>query len=193
MIRRIPLALAVACVALLASAQAATLPRQAPDFTIHLNGGKEIHLGAYKGKPLVVLFILTTCPHCQYTSGLLAKLYAEYHPRGLEVIDSAIDTGAEAFVPRFIQQFGPPFPVGFNTFNDAQDFMQHSPMLLMHMPGVLFIDRAGRIVAQYEGDDPLMADDVQEKTLRARIEQIVKPAGAASAKKAPAKTAAKKK
>jgi hypothetical protein len=53
------------------------------------------------------------------------------------------------------------------------------------MPGVVFIDRTGKIVAQNEGADPEMTGD-QEKYLRERIEQILKPA-------APAKKAAPKK
>jgi len=173
--------------ALLPAANAANVPRQASDLTIHMNGGKSVQVSSFKGKPTVVIFILTTCPHCQNTVGLLSKLYAEYHPRGLEVIASAIDQGAEAFVPGFIRQFGPAFQVGFDDFNSAQDFMQHSPMLIMHMPGVVFIDRTGKVLAQYEGDDPDMVDAVQEKNLRARIEQIMKPAAAAAPKKAPAK------
>lgn len=187
MIRRFSNLLTVA--AALSAATAATLPRQAPELTIHLNGGKSIQLSSYKGKAVVLAFILTTCSHCQATTGLLAKAQADYGPRGLQVLESAIDQGAEAFVPRFIQQFAPPFPVGFNDFNTAQEFMQHSPMLIMHMPGVVFIDRSGRIVAQYEGDDPDMMGD-QNKHLRERIEQILKPAGTAGA---PKKTGMKKK
>lgn len=184
MIRRFAPVFAIA--ASLSAAIAATLPRPATDLKINLNGGKSIQLASYRGKPVIVAFILTTCSHCQATTGLLSKLYAEYHPQGLEIFESAIDTGAEAFVPRFIQQFAPPFPVGFNDFNTAQAFMEHSPMLIMHMPGVVFIDRSGKIVAQYEGDDPDMMGD-QQKRLRERIEQILKPAAAAPAKKAPAK------
>jgi peroxiredoxin len=181
------LTLLLAAAALLPAANVAKLPRQASDLTIHMNGGKNVQLSSYKGKPTVMIFILTTCPHCQKTVGLLGKIYAEYHPRGLEVIASAIDLGAEAFVPRFIQQFGPPFPVGFNDDATAQTFLEHSPMLILHMPAMAFIDRTGKIVAQYEGDDPDMEDAVQEKNLRARIDQIMKPAAAPAAKKAPAK------
>src|SRR5690349_13142672 len=166
-------------------AAAAQLPRQAPDLSINLNGGKRLALSSYRGKAVVLAFILTSCSHCQATTGVLNRLSAEYGPRGLQVVESAIDQGAEAFVPRFVQQFGPTFPVGFNTLNDAQDFMQHSAMLIFHVPGLVFIDRQGRIVAQYEGDDPDMTEGVQEKNLRARIEQILKPAAS--------KTAAKKK
>jgi cytochrome oxidase Cu insertion factor (SCO1/SenC/PrrC family) len=181
MIRRTAILLTVAAV----FAAGAQLPRKAPDLTINLNGGKTLRVGDYKGKAVVVAFILTTCSHCQYTTGLLSKAQNDYGPRGFQVLESAIDQGAEAFVPRFIQSFAPPFPVGFNDYNTAQEFMQHSAMLIMHMPGLVFIDKAGNIVAQMEGDDPLMAEGFQEKNLRAKIEELLKPASApATAKKA---------
>src|SRR3954469_19439662 len=164
MIRRIPFIMAATL--LVAAAQ---IPRPAPDITINLNGGKRLQLSAYKGKPVVLAFILTTCSHCQATTGLLSKLQAEYGPSGLQVVESAIDQGAEAFVPRFIQTFNTPFPVGFNDYTVAQDFTQHSPMKMMLMPMLVFIDRKGNIVAQYEGGDPEMAAGVQEQNLRAQI------------------------
>ena len=183
MIRRIA-TLTAAAVLIAAGAQ---IPRKAPEFNINLNGGRRLALSSYRGKGVVLAFILTTCSHCQATTGILNKLQAEYGARGLQVIESAIDQGAEAFVPRFVQQFGPTFPVGFNNFQDAQTFMEHSPMLIFHVPGLVFIDRQGNIVAQYEGDDPDMSEAVQEKNLRVRIEQVLNPTAA------PAKTAAKKK
>lgn len=39
---------------------AADLPRQAPDLTIPLPGGKTAKLSEYKGKVVIVAFILTT-------------------------------------------------------------------------------------------------------------------------------------
>jgi len=179
MIRRI--AMIFAATVLVASS--AQLPRPASDLTINLNGGKRLGLSTYKGKPLVLAFILTTCSHCQATTGLLSKLQAEYGPRGLQVVESAIDQGGEAFVPRFIQTFNPPFPVGFNDYTVAEAFTQHPPMKIMSMPVVVFIDRQGNIVAQYEGADPEMAAGVQEQTLRAQIEKLLKPAAATTAKK----------
>jgi cytochrome oxidase Cu insertion factor (SCO1/SenC/PrrC family) len=168
---------------------AAQIPRPAPDLTINLNGGKRLQLSAYKGKPVVLAFILTTCSHCQFTTGVLSKLQAEYGPRGLQVLESTIEQGGEAFVPRFMQTFNPPFPVGFNDYTVAQDFTQHSPAKVMSMPLVIFIDRQGNIVAQNEGSDPEMAQGVQEQHLRAEIEKLLKPAAA----RAPAKAGAKKK
>jgi peroxiredoxin len=181
----------------LAAAMAAAgqqLPRKAPDLTINLNGGKKIQVADFKGKGVILAFILTTCSHCQQTTGLLNRLQMEYGPRGLQVVESAIEQGGEAFVPRFIQQYQPKFPVGFNEFPQAQTFMQMPPMKTMYMPGLVFIDRQGNIVAQHLGNDPEMSDGVQEKSVRALIEKILKaPAAGAPAKKGGAakKTASK--
>jgi len=185
MMRRVGLFLAAAAL----FAEAATFPRKAGEFTIALNGGKKIALSDYKGKAVVLGFILTTCSHCQATTGILSRLQTEYGPRGLQVLESAIDQGAEAFVPRFIQTYQPAFPVGFNDYPAAQALMQFPPMQIMHMPGLVFIDRSGNIVAQYTGSDPEMTEGIQEKNLRAQIEKILAPSGGSPA---PASGAGKK-
>jgi peroxiredoxin len=167
-----------------ATLQAAELPRKAPEFTINLPGGKQAAVSAYKGKVVAMAFILTTCPHCQNTTQILIRAQKDFGARGFQVLESAVEVGSEGMLPRFLDQFSPPFPVGFNAFADAQNFMQHSPMLIMHMPGLLFFDKQGRIVAQYEGDDPFMSEDKQEQNIRAKIEQLLKaPAGPGTAKK----------
>jgi len=154
--------------------QAATIPRPAPDFSINLAPGKTIRLSQYKGKTVVLAFILTYCSHCQKSVGFLTKDQQEFGPRGLQVLASAIDNPIA--VPGFIQQFSPPFPVGFNSNEDAMGFMQHVPMMTSYMPMMAFIDKDGVIRAQYEGNDPFLSEGVQEKNLRDKIEELLKPA-----------------
>ena len=48
----------------------------------------------------MLAFILTTCSHCQAATGLLTRLQTEYGPRGLQVLESAIDQGGQALVGR---------------------------------------------------------------------------------------------
>src|SRR5689334_19659348 len=115
---------------------AAQTPRKAPELTIPLNGGKKIEVNkAYAGKVLCVAFILTTCPHCQNTTGILSRAQHDFGARGFQVIEASIEENGQALVPGFIQQFNPPFPVGFTGYPVAQEYMQHSPMMIMHMPG----------------------------------------------------------
>ena len=167
-----------------AAALAANLPRPSPDFAINLAPGKQLKLSQYKGRPVVLIFILTYCSHCQKSIGFLIKDQQEFASRGLQVLATAIDLPTA--VPGFIKQFNPPFPVGFNTNDEAVSYLQHVPMLILHMPGIVFIDKDGVIRAQYEGDDPFMSEGVQEKNLHDKIEELMKT-GAPAGKKPAAK------
>jgi peroxiredoxin len=166
--------------------QGQQVPRRA-DFTISGVDGKPIPLAHYRGKAVVLAFILTTCPHCQQTIQLLSKQQQAYGARGLQVLASAIDQGAQAAVPLFIRNFHPPFPVGFNTNGDAVlNFCGYTPERLPHMPILLFIDRQGTIRAQHEGaEEKEFFNDRQEDNLRAAIEGLL--GGAAGRKSAPVK------
>jgi len=180
----------LAALMLAAAAWAVDLPRKSPPLIIGMNGAKPLTIDQYKGKAVLLAFILTTCPHCQHTTGILNVMQAEYGPRGLQVLEAAIDQGAEPLVPGFIQHFTPRFPVGFVSYDASAEYLQHNPMLIMHVPALVFIDRQGVIRAEYEGDDKFFSEEVQEKNLREQIEKLLRPAGAPH-KTSAAKTAAK--
>jgi peroxiredoxin len=171
----------------IASLEAATLPRQAPDVTIPMTDGKPVMLSQYKGKVVAVIFILTTCPHCQKTIGFLTKAQKDLGPRGFQVLAAAIEQGAPEHVPGFIKTFNTNFPVGSIDPMKAIEWMQHPVMLGPHMPMLAFVDRQGKIRAQMEGDDEKFFNDQQEQNLRNQIEELLKD-GAAAGKKAPATT-----
>jgi len=166
-------------------ASAAEVPRPSPDFAIDTLGGDPIHLSQYKGKVCALAFILTTCPHCQKTVGYLSAMQNEYGPRGFQVVASAIEDMAKMNLPDFIKRFQPPFPVGFNTQNAVQEYLQHPVILRLFMPQLVFIDRQGTIRAQYPGEDKFFAED-QEKHIREQIETLLKDAPAAHKKRAAA-------
>jgi peroxiredoxin len=157
------------------AAYAAVLPRKATDFQIQMGGGKSIELSQYRGKPVVLAFILTTCPHCQYTTGLLVKLQTEFVTKGLQVIECAVNDGAAAEVPGFIKRFQPNFPVGYSTDQiGVLGFLQHPAAAVPHMPMLAFIDRHGIIREQCQGSDAILNDEAkQEEGLRAEIEKLV--------------------
>src|SRR5690348_1532525 len=100
--------LAVAAVSILLAAGslvAQQLPRPAGEWPISMPDGKTIQLSSYRGKVVVLAFILTTCPHCQKTVGILSKLQPEYTPRGVQFLASAAEGGAKTAVPGFVQNF----------------------------------------------------------------------------------------
>jgi len=164
-------------------ASAADVLRPSPDFAINMIGGQHIQLSEYKGKICALAFILTTCPHCQKTVGYLSEMQTEYGPQGLQVVASAIEDMAKMNVPDFVKRFQPPFPVGFNTQNDVDAYLQHPVIFRLLMPQLVFIDRQGTIRAQYEGDDKFFDED-QDKHLREQIEALLKDAPAAHKKRA---------
>ena len=130
------------------------LPRKAREWPIYTPDGKQILLSSYHGKVVVLAFILTTCPHCQHTVGILTKLQPEYAPRGLQVLASAVEENPRKSVPGFIQNFKPTFPVGFNEdVNQVLDFWQYTRARLPLMPIILIIDREGVIRFEHEGHD----------------------------------------
>jgi len=177
------IATAVLCLSFtLSLARAATIPRHSPEFAVNQNNGRQILLSSYKGKVVALIFILTYCPHCQKTVGMLSKLQEEYASRGFQVLASAIEDMAAMAVPDFIKRYNPPFPVGFNDRNSVLDYLQHPVMNRLLMPQLAFIDKTFTIRSQYAGDDKFFGDD-QEKNLRAQVEALLKEGGTPTTKK----------
>jgi thiol-disulfide isomerase/thioredoxin len=170
--------------------RAANVPRPSPDFAINMGQGKQIRISQYKGKTVVVAFILTYCSHCQKVIQVLSKMQKEYEGRGLRVVASATEDMAAAALPGFLRQFAPPFPVGLNSTTEFTNYMQHPVMLQLYMPGLVFIDKDGVIRSQYEGRDEFLAEGTVEKNIRAEIEGLLAPA---TLKKAPVKKTGNKK
>ncbi len=150
------------------------LPRKAGEWAIQTVGGKPIQLSSYRGKVVVLAFILTTCPHCQKTVGILSGLRTSYAPLGVQFLASAAESNAKSAVPGFVQTFHPPFPVGYNE--DAQallNFCQFARARMPLMPIVLLIDREGMVRFQHEGHDEKFFND-QEQNFRSELDELLK-------------------
>ena len=159
------------------AAGAATVPRTSPEFAINTNGGKQILLSSYRGKVVALAFILTYCPHCQRTIGILSQMQKEFGPRGFQVLASATEEGAAMAVPDFIKRFHPPFPVGYNDRGQVIEYLQRPAQTAMMMPQLVFIDRSGVIRAQLSGEEPFFAEPNQEQNIRNEIESLLRAPG----------------
>ena len=188
--RNVALLAAIGLTALLVQPSRADGVRKSPELAISLNNGGQAMLSQFRGKVVVVAFILTYCPHCQKTIGVLSQMQNEYGPRGFQALASAIEDNAKMAVPDFLKRFNPPFPVGFNSRDTAVEYLQHPSFLRFSMPQVVFVDRTGTIRSQYSGDNPFFADDAQIQTqnFRSKIEELLKEAPAAPKKAAPFKS-----
>lgn len=161
------------------------LPRKAMPFGIQTGPGKYVWLNDYDGKTCVIAFILTTCPHCQFTTGVLNKLQAEFANRGVQFIESAAEAMAGLHIADFKSKFHPAFPVGYNDQRYIAKFLglpEDSPMMF---PTIAMIDKHGMIRVQLSGDDKSMEKTIQEKSLREAIEKTIEAGQAARRAPAP--------
>jgi peroxiredoxin len=171
-----------ALAALAGSLWAAEIPRPAPDLMIPLPDGKTIKVSDYRGRVLALNFILTTCPHCQKTTQLWDNLYPELAPKGLAVVEAAVNTNPD--IPSFVAQFKPVFPVGTATVQEALDYIQWPKDKRPLVPFVVFIDRKGIIRAQFTGVDEGFFDAQQQEHMRDEAMKLLNEGGASKAKAA---------
>src|SRR5258706_15848510 len=72
------------------------VPRPADPLTIAEASGKKASLSDYKGKVVLVQFLLTTCQHCQHAAELYAKLQKELGPSGFQAVGIAFNDEAQS-------------------------------------------------------------------------------------------------
>ncbi|MES1261378.1 MAG: TlpA disulfide reductase family protein [Acidobacteriota bacterium] len=166
--------LALALVALSMTAQEPRIPRKASDIGIQTGTDKYLWLSEQSGKTCVLAFILTTCPHCQFTVGLLNKIQKDYADKSVIVMASAIEPMSSLHLADFRKLMKPQFDVGYNEQSYVQKFLGRPDNDPMFMPQLAFVDRNGIIQAQYAGDDPALNKDIQEKSLRDALDKTLK-------------------
>jgi peroxiredoxin len=166
-------------------AQAPPVLRPSPKFEVKFPDGNQMLLSSLKGKVVGLLFVHTTCPHCQRTSQVFTKLYQEYKARGFEAVDVAFNTMANIYVRDFVKDYQIGYPVGFAAPDNVLNYMGFSVMERYVVPQIVWIDRQGNIRSQ----TPPMGDEklLQESYWRNMIETLLKEP-AEPARKVPTKT-----
>lgn len=151
----------------------AAVPRPAPSFAINLMDGSKLPVAKYRGKIVALVFISTTCTHCQHFSQVLNGLQKEYGPKGVQVLMSAMNDNSKTELPQFIAQFHPAYPIGWNDGAEVMTFMGGSIMTPGYVPKIVFIDRRGIIREQHAGEDPFFQSP--EAGTRTTLDQMLKP------------------
>lgn len=171
--------------ALTLQAQAPPVLRQSPQFVVKYTDGTQMLLSSLKGKVVALLFVHTTCPHCQRTSQVFTKLYQEFKPRGFEAVDVAFNPMANIYVKDFVKDYQIGYPVGYSAPDEVLNYMGFSVMERYVVPQIVWIDRQGNIRSQ----TPAMGDEklLQESYWRNMIETLLKEP-AEPAKRVPTKT-----
>lgn len=171
--------------ALTLQAQAPPVLRPSPKFEVKFPDGNQMLLSSLRGKVVGLLFVHTTCPHCQRTSQVFTKLYQEYKARGFEAVDVAFNTMANIYVRDFVKDYQIGYPVGFAAPDDVLNYMGFSVMERYVVPQIVWIDRQGNIRSQTPpmGDEKLLQESYWRGMIETLLKEPVEPA-----RKVPTKT-----
>jgi thiol-disulfide isomerase/thioredoxin len=181
------------------------VPRAAKEFDFVDANGKHTLLSSYKGKVVLIQFLLTTCPHCQAMSrDVLNKLQTELGPKGFQAVgvvfndpepggrsskgDMAKDyqagwanSGADR------HQFSGPlnFPISYASRETILSFVEASVMDRLMFPHVVVVDRKGQVRSESKTEGT--ADLQNEAYLTNFIGGLLKESATSSSatKKAP--------
>jgi thiol-disulfide isomerase/thioredoxin len=183
--RGLVLAAGVASGAALLNAQIKT-PKVAPDLSITLTSGERVLLSQFRGKVVVIEFLLTTCPHCVRCSETMQKVYAELGPV-FQPLGAAVDpvdlTDARARLPGYLKRSGAKFPIGWTEHEMAYNWLEAHPETgPVYFPQLAFIDRKGIIQAYHPGTEETFFRD-EEKNILQVVNGLLKGQAAGAARK----------
>ena len=151
--------------------------KPAKELVMALNSGEQLLLSKFKGKVVVLEFLLTTCPHCQKCSQTMQKLYAElggsFQPLGAAT--NPQDMGqARAMIPQYIYSLGLKFPVGWTRSEMAYDWLGADPTKgSVYFPQLAVIDKKGIVREYHPATDEAYFKD-EEANLRRTIANLIK-------------------
>jgi peroxiredoxin len=145
----------------LADIAAAPVPRPAPELALAGLAGGDATLASFKGRVVVIEFLLTSCPHCWRMAQTLTRLQNDFGSRGVQVLGVGIDPGLSAPVMAdFAGRARVTFPVGFAAAEDVDRFLGRKEGERFQVPQFVVLDRGGTIRAQsLASGDPHLDDE----------------------------------
>lgn len=144
------------------SAASGKLPA-APSFVLDTLDGKEFHLAALRGKPVVLNFWASWCVPCRAEMPVLVRVWerhrADVHFVGVNVLDELEDAR------RFVRQFRVLFPSVYDLKGDTLRWYR-----VVGLPSTAFVTKEGRLLHLHAG--PFLGKD-GEQALERRIREVL--------------------
>jgi len=123
----------------------AQLARRAPGFSLP-DSKMELHdLADFRGKPVILEFMQTTCPHCEVMAGILERIRQKYGDRvGILAVANPPDN--QSRVGQFIVNNKIGYPIVFDCGQAAYSYLLTQTFSL---PQIFLIDQQGMIHVHY--------------------------------------------
>jgi peroxiredoxin len=147
---------------------AAAADRRAPGFSLVDSKGVEHDLADYRGKPVLLAFIQTTCPHCAVFAEKLQQAQEKYGGRiAVLAVVTPPDDGAK------VNNFIAGHKIGFAILFDSGQ-MSYSYVLSQNLafPKLYLIDGTGMIRAEHDYS-PLANDIFEGNGLGPAIDRLL--------------------
>ena len=151
----------------------ATSSSGAPDFTLPVVGpngltGKTVSLSSFRGKVVLLEFMVPWCPHCQNMAPVLRALYQQYGPQNIVFLSVS---GAWAQTPggpqaspsdaaQFMRVYGLTWTFVYDSSNSV--FNEYG---VNSTPTFFIIDKNGAVATTFQGEIP-------ESTLAAELNRL---------------------
>lgn len=137
--------IALAAAALAPARLPAQQARRAPGFSLP-DSRMELHdLADFRGKPVILEFMQSTCPHCQRLAGILEALHEKYGD-GVGILSVANPPDNQTTVGRFIATYKVGYPIVFDCGQAAYSYLR---VQKFDLPQVFLIDQQGMILNQF--------------------------------------------
>ncbi len=145
MTNRLTVIIALAAAALVPAGLPAQGARRAPGFCLP-DSKMELHdLADYRGKPVILEFMQTTCPHCQRLADILENLHQKYGDR-VGILSVANPPDNQTKVAQFIAEHKVAYPIVFDCGQAAFSYLR---VQTFNLPQVFLIDQQGMIRNQF--------------------------------------------
>ena len=154
-------AIVVATILAFAPVSAAiSIGSKAPSFKVTTIEGKSMGLADLMGKPSVIVFWATWCPHCRNELPTIQKLYGDLGSKGVNFIGISLDTDTAA-AKRLVNADKVAFPIAIVSpgCELARSYG------ITGIPTVFILDKDGIVKAMYAGE-------AGESTIRGELAKL---------------------
>lgn len=132
--------------------------RRAPSFALPDLSMRYYDLLDFRGKPVLIDFMQTTCPHCQTLAPVLERMKQKYGER-LVVLSIVMPPDNNRTIPAFVKKYNLTTPVLLDCGQVAAAYLRVTPQRpQINVPHVFLIDAKGMIVEDwpYEGNEKIL-------------------------------------
>lgn len=124
--------------------------RRAPSWNLPDSSLKHYDILDYRGKWLLVDFMITNCPHCKSLSGILEKVQGHYGSKVSVVSITVTPPETQATVAAYIKENKVTAPILFDMGQVAAGYLMISPQRpSFDTPHLFVIDPKGQIVRDW--------------------------------------------